>query len=187
VNTLCPDLEASRPWTTNSIRSSKWPSIWTLDVSTCWTLPATSGGTLFPPGSFPCYWTASAQDCVLGNAQPSVRDRRPTPDCFLGYFQPELSQLADERPSGRPSLLNALKRTRANRDRVGCVGGSPLLQQGERRFSVCARAQPAEVSFLAEAIRNWAGAPGSPKRTWAEVEMFRLLLLARPRSAQWIS
>ena len=40
--------------------------------------------------------------------------------------------------------------------------------KGSRAKSVCVRTQPAEVSFLAEAIRNWTGAPGSPKRTWAE-------------------
>ncbi len=48
---LCLVLEANRPWTTNSTESSKWPSIWTPGVSTCWTPPPTSAGTLFPPGS----------------------------------------------------------------------------------------------------------------------------------------
>jgi hypothetical protein len=30
------------------------------------------------------------------------------------------------------------------------------------------RTQPAGASLLAEPLRNWTGAPGSPKRTWAE-------------------
>ena len=31
-------------------------------------------------------------------------------------------------------------------------------------------------SPLTEPLRNWTGALGSPKRTWAENDMFRLLL-----------
>ena len=33
------------------------------------------------------------------------------------------------------------------------------------------------VSALGEPNRNWTGAPRSPQRTWAENDMFRLLLL----------
>src|ERR1700729_961458 len=31
------------------------------------------------------------------------------------------------------------------------------------------------VRLLTEPTRNWTGAPGSPKRTWAENGMFRML------------
>ena len=45
---------------------------------------------------------------LAGNVPPAV----------WGYFQPELSKLADEGPSGRRNLLNALKRARANENQV---------------------------------------------------------------------
>jgi hypothetical protein len=38
------------------------------------------------------------------------------------------------------------------------------------------RLNPAGVRLLTEPIKNWTGAPRSPQRTWAENDMFRLLL-----------
>jgi hypothetical protein len=39
------------------------------------------------------------------------------------------------------------------------------------------------VCVIAEPDRNRTGAPGSPKRTWAEKDIFRLLSQPRPGSA----
>src|SRR5271168_4859967 len=39
------------------------------------------------------------------------------------------------------------------------------------------------VFALTEPTRNWTGAPRSPQRTWAENDMFRLLLLYDPIAA----
>jgi hypothetical protein len=50
------------------------------------------------------------------------------------------------------------------------------------------RTQPAGVSFVTEIIRNWTGAPGSPKRTWAENDIFECFQLdgsAAPNGFSW--
>ena len=46
-------------------------------------------------------------------------------------------------------------------------------------FKVCVRTRLGGVSLLTEPNGNWSGAPGSPKRTWDENDMFRML------SADW--
>ncbi len=44
---------------------------------------------------------------------------------------------------------------------------------------------PAGVCALKEPDRNWTGAPRSPKRTWAENDMFRSLFAVRFRKKPW--
>jgi hypothetical protein len=55
-------------------------------------------------------------------------------------------------------------------------------------FRGSVRTQPAGVSFVTEIIRNWTGAPGSPKRTWAEKDIFECFQLdgsAAPNGFSW--
>ena len=94
-----------------------------------------------PVARFPSLGPPVTQDCVLGTSQPSLRNLRPTPACFLGYFQPEL---ADERPFGRPSLLNALKRTRW--EPPALAGGATLQRRGKSRTWINRALAPASLA-----------------------------------------
>ena len=50
------------------------------------------------------------------------------------------------------------------------------------------RLNPAGVSLLTEPNRNWTGAPGSPKRTWAGNDRFRYAFAVRfPKKLWWAS